>query len=318
VLRHHVQAIATLAGPLALPVVCYEGRLRGSGGHGSIVAAGLAPTTDFVAGALLEVERREPQLTLNSPLSLSGAEFRRETAGADVVAVELPWLWRFALPAGGLRIPSWISQELRAPAGGVLAVPNAVRKEAQRHARREAYEVDICRGGAEIDAFYRNYYQPYVTQRFGTGALVVDLARFRAVSQGMSLARLHAGGEWVAGMLFRISGRTLHLGWFGSRAFPARPGASEALDVRVIEHAAAAGASRAVLGHSRPSLADGVVRYKSRFGAEIRMPRFPQRVIGIEARRASAEVAMALDAAQFVGFPGGGSGMRVLRFRPAP
>jgi hypothetical protein len=317
-LRHHAQAIATLAGPLSLPVVRYEGRLHGSARRAAVVAAGLAPTTDFVAGALLEVESREPRLTLNSPLSLSGAEFRGETGDADVVAVELPWLWRFAMPPGGLRFPSWVSQEIRAPDGGLLAVPGAVRKEALRLSRREAYEVDFSRDGESIDAFYRDYYRPYVTQRFGTGALVVDLDRFRAVSRDMSLARLSAGGAWIAGMLFRISGATLHLGWFGSRTQPARAGASEVLDVRVIEHAAAAGARRAVLGHSRPSLADGVVRYKARFGAEIRMPRFPQRVVGIDLRRPAPEVAAALDAARFVSFPRGGPDMRVLRFRPAP
>jgi hypothetical protein len=60
------------------------------------------------------------------------------------------------------------------------------------------------------------------------------------------------------------------------------------------------------------------VRYKSRFGAEIRMPRFPQRVVGIDLRRPAPEVAAALDAARFIGFPGGGPDMRVLRFRPAP
>jgi hypothetical protein len=313
-----VQTIATLAGPLALPVVRYEGRLHGSGQPGSVVAAGLAPTTDFIAGALLEVERRELRHTLNSPLSLSGPEFQLEAAAADVVAVELPWLWRFALPAGGLRFPSWISQEIRAPDGGALAVPAAVRKEAMRLSRRESYEVDFPGDGADIDAFYRDYYRPYVTRRFGTGALVVDPARFRAVSRGMSLARLRAGGEWIAGMLFRVAGPTLHLGWFGASTLPARAGASEVLDVRVIEHAARAGARRAVLGHSRPSLADGVVRYKSRFGAEIRMPRFPQRVVGLEARRPTPEVAQALDAARFVSFPRGGPAMRVLRFRPAP
>lgn len=318
-LRQHLQTIATLAGPLALPVVRYRGFLQGARAPACILTAGLAPTTDFIAGALMAVvEAREPVLTLASPLALAGAAFREAAHGADVVAVELPWLWQFALPAGAeLRFPSWVSQEIRAPHGGALELPPGVRKEAMRHLRRENYTVDFADAASHVDAFYRDFYRPYVTQRFGARALVVDLQRFRAVGRGMSLARLHAHGHWVAGMLFRRAGTTLQLGWFGSRTAPARAGASEVLDLHVIEHAAALGARRAVLGHSRPSLADGVVRYKARFGAVMRPTRFPQRVIGIDARRPAPDVAQALDAARFVSFSGGRPEPRVLRFRPA-
>jgi len=318
VIRHHLQSIATLAGPLAVPVIRYEGRLHGSLAPARLIAGGLAATTDFLAGAVMAVERREPVLTLPSPLALSGSAFRDESGRADIVAVELPWLWRLALPSGGIRFPSWISQEIRAPAGGALTLPAGVRKEAMRHSRREGYDVEFLPARGLIDAFYRDFYRPYVTQRFGSGALVVDPGRFRAVGSGMTLARLTSGGEWVAGLLFRIAGATLHLGWFGSRSMPAHTGASEALDVGVIEHAISRGVRRAVLGHSRPSLADGVVRYKARFGAEIRLPRFPQRIVGLQARRPTREVVQALDGAQFVSVPVGSPRMRVLRFRPAP
>lgn len=318
-LRQHLQTIATLATPLALPVMRYEGRLHGSQAPARIVAAGLAPTTDFIADTLMDVGRREPAPELPSPLALSGAGFSDASADADVVAAEVPPLWRFALPVRAApRFPSWVSQEILAPAGGRLELPGEARREAARLARREDYEVRFSDAAEHALAFYEDHYRPYVTQRFGTGALVVDAARFLAVSRNMMLARLEARGAWIAGMLFRIAGGTLQLGWFGSRAFPAPAGASEVLDVGVIEHAAGRGATRAVLGHSRPSLADGVVRYKARFGAVIRPTRFPQRVIGLEARRPAPEVVAALNAARFVSFPAGRAGMRVLEFRPVP
>lgn len=318
-LRQHLQTIATLATPLALPVVRYEGTLHGSQAAARLVAAGLAPTTDFIAGALMSVVRRESLDGLPSPLALSGRGFRDATVDADVVAAEVPPLWRFALPAGAsCRFPAWVSQEIVAPPGVPVALPAAVRKEASRHARREGYEVHFDEAMPYAAAFYAEHYLPYVTARFGTGALVVDAARFRAVCRGLSIARLEAGGRWLAGMLFRVAGGTLSLGWFGSRSIPAPPGASEVLDVRVIEHAAGLGAVRAVLGHSRASLADGVVRYKARFGAVIRATRFPQRVIGLEVRRAAPDVVDALNAAQFVSISARGSDPRVLDFRPAP
>jgi hypothetical protein len=300
-----------------MPVLRYEGALHGSREPARILAAGSPQTSDFVAGALMSVERREQVLELNSPFALRGADFGRLAEGADLVAMEVPWLWRFLLPAGaGLRFPAWISQEIRAPAGARLAVPGAARKEAMRHARRENYSIELTRDDGRMHEFYRDHYQPYVTQRFGTGAVVVDQAQFRAVSRGMTLAMLRAGGEWVAGMLFRLSPTTLELGWFGSRTHPPPAGASETLDAWVISHAAGRGARRAVLGHSRPSLADGVVRYKARFGAEVRPTRFPQRVIGVEIRRPSPPVANAVNAARFVAVGAGRPGLRELRFRP--
>ncbi len=315
----HLQTLATLATPWRPPITRYAGRLHGSGAPARIVAAASPPTADFVAGALMTIEGREPTGLLASPFALHGARFSAVARDADMVAAELPWLWRGLLPvAFELRMPAWVSQEIRAPESAPLELPSAVRKEAMRHMRREGYAVELCNDAERLNTFYREYYRPYVTQRFGPGALVVDKHRFRAVSRGQTLAMLTADGQWVAGLLFRIAGGTLELGWFGSRDHPIRAGASEVLDAWVIGHAAERGARRAVLGHSRPSLADGVVRYKSRFGAEIRATRFPQRTIGIGIVRPSAAVTQALHAARFVSFAGARPDSRDLTVRPAP
>lgn len=317
-IRRHLQTLATLVTPWRLPVTRYAGRLHGSEAPARIVAAASPPTADFVAGALMTIEDREPA-GIASPHALHGARLAETAGDADIVAGEMPWLWRGLLPAAfDLRMPAWVSQEIRAPEGAPLEIPSAVRKEALRHMRREGYVVELCTDGERLSEFYHRYYRPYVTQRFGPGALVVDERRFRAVSRGQTLAMLSAGGQRVAGLLFRLTGGTLELGWFGSLDHPIRAGASEVLDAWVIGHAAERGARRAVLGHSRPSLADGVVRYKSRFGAEIRATRFPQRTIGIGVVRPSAAVRQALNAARFVSFAGARPDARELTVRPVP
>jgi len=317
-IRRHLQTLATLALPLRLPLLRYTGHLHGSDEPACVLAAALPPSADFVADALMTIERRAQAGTLSSPRALRSACLGDAARGADVVVAELPWLWRALLPAEmDLRIPAWVSQEIRVPEGAPLEVPTAVRKEAMRHVRREDYVVELCVRGEHVREFYRDYYCPYVTQRFGAGALVVDERRFLDVNRGQALAMLKSGGEWVAGLLFRLSGATLELGWFGSRTTPVRSGASEVLDAWVIGHAAERGARRAVLGHSRPSLADGVVRYKSRFGAAIFATRFPQRTIGIGLRRPTRAVADALNAARFVSFDRSQAGLRELTVRPA-
>ncbi|MGB7739624.1 MAG: hypothetical protein WBM03_10965 [Steroidobacteraceae bacterium] len=302
----HVKTIASLAAPIALPVQRLVGRLPGSAGPVVMLCAGAPSTADFVAGALLEVEERTVVGRLGSPLELRGSAFRRLCAGADLVAMEVPRAWQVCLPAGTqLRMPAWVSQELLAAGKPPVTLPAPIRKEVRRHCRRNAYELRFSTDLGDIRRFYANLYRPYVMARFGTGAVVVDEKQFLAVSRGMTLAMLMAAGDWVAGMLLQQRGETLHLGWFGSASVPPRAGASEVLDARSIEWGAAKGVGRVIMGHSRPSLADGVVRYKSHFGATVRPTRFPQRTIGLWVQRWSPALVASLNAAKLVSFRAG-------------
>ena len=311
----HLQTLAALAVPIALPVERLVGRLHGSNAAVTLVFAGAAVTADFVAGALCAVAGRTPLGRLGSPFALRGAGFRRLFDGADLLAVELPPLWRTCLPSGmDLRMPAWVSEEIRGDGAAPITLPAALRKEVRRHSRREGYELGLSTADGDVRRFFSGLYRPYVAARFGAGAVLVDEDRFLAVSRGSTLAILRSGEEWVAGMLFRQRGETLHLGWFGSASIPLRSGASEVLDTLVIEHAVANGARRVILGHSRPSLADGVVRYKNRFGATLLPTRFPQHVIGLSMLRPTPALAAAMDAARFLGF--GDGGLRVHESQP--
>ena len=302
----HLKTIGSLAAPIVLPVQRVVGRLHGSGDPVTLLCAAAAPTAVFVARALLTVQERTILGTLNSPLKLRGAAFRALLSGADIVAIEVPRLWQPCLPAGAqLRMPAWVSQEIDSAGEPSFVLPAPIRKEVRRHSRRNAYELRFSSDLSDVRRFYATLYRPYVTARFRAGAGLVDEDRFLAVSRGMRLAILTAAGDWVAGMLFQQRGRTLHLGWFGSASVPPRAGASEVLDARVIEWAVANGVDRVVMGHSRPSLADGVVRYKSRFGATVRPTRFPQRTIGLWVQRWSPALVSSLNAARFVSFRDG-------------
>ena len=302
----HVKTIASLVAPIVLPVQRLVGRLPGSADPIAILCAGTPSTADFVAGALLEVEERTVVGSLGSPLELRGNTLRRLCAGADLAAMEVPRAWQACLPAGTqLRMPAWVSQELLVTTQSPFILSAPILKEVRRHSRRNAFEHCFSTDLNDIRHFYANLYRPYVMARFGTGAVVVDEEQFLAVSRGMTLAMLTAAGDWIAGMLLQQRGETLHLGWFGSSSVPPRAGASEVLDARSIEWGAANGASRVIMGHSRPSLADGVVRYKSRFGANVRSTRFPQRTIGLWVQRWSPALVASLNGAKFVNFRDG-------------
>lgn len=319
-ISRHLRTLATLASPLAAPVERIVGPWRDSGERAEIAWAGSPESAAFVANALLaSIERRETVDRLDTPLALRGPAFEAACAGADLAVAEVPPLWQSALTDDTqFRIPAWVSQEIRAAPGGALALPTALRKEVQRHRRREGYVVEFSHRASDVRRFYEELYRPYVAARFGAGAVVVDEPRFLATSRDMQLAVLRAGGERVAGLLLRRRGAVLALGWFGASSLPPPTGASEVLDAFVIEHAAAGGVRRVIFGHSRPSLADGVVRYKSRFGAEVRPTRFPQRVIGMAVRRPSPALAAAFNAARFVSFAGGAQTVCELRTAALP
>lgn len=302
----HLQTLATLATPVAMPVERLEGRLHGSDAAVAVTFAGTRATSDFVAGALMMVEQRSTLGILRSPFGLRHAASDRRWAAADLMVAEVPALWRLLLPGDTQwRMPAWVSQEIRGRDDSAIVLPAALRKEVDRLCRREGYVVEFFADTGAIRRFYARLYRPYVTARFGAGAVLVDEGRFTAVSRGMSLAILRAADEWVAGLLFRQTRGMLELGWFGSSSVPPRAGASEVLDASVVERAVAQGARRIVMGHSRPSLVDGVVRYKSRFGAVVGPARFPQRIIALRILRQTPALARALNAARFVAFRNG-------------
>lgn len=300
--RRHARTFASLAVPVALPVQRLAGTLVATGAPVTIAYAGDPPAAEFVAGALCKVEHREPVGRLGSPLELRSEAFIALSASADLVAMEVPWAWQRCLPVDThWRMPAWVSQEILATDRGSIELPVPLRKEVRRHERRHGYELHFSTDEADVRRFHATLYRPYVEARHGGGAVIVDERHFFAVSRGMTLAVLASSGEWVAGLLLQRRSTTLHFGWFGSASTPPRRGASEVLDARVLEWAAQNGIRRVVMGHSRPSLADGVVRYKQRFGAVVRPTRFPQRILGLRVQRSSPALIAAIEAARFVG-----------------
>ena len=162
--------------------------------------------------------------------------------------------------------------------------------------------IDFTTANDAMEVFFRNLYRPYVQARFGTESHVDEEKTFMDRCRGQTLARLHAGDDWVAGLLLRQRGESLRLGRFGASSNPPSPGASEVLDTLVIRHGYAHGVRRIVMGDTRPCLSDGVLRYKARFGAAIRPTLFPQPTLCISVRGWSDAVTAALAEQPLIAF----------------
>lgn len=228
---------------------------------------------------------------------------REDAREAHLIIVERPPLAGLLNPPlHHLRIPAWISQQidLHDPEGRPFTFARHVRREADRHIRRNRFRLEFCPDARALPEFFHHMYLPYVRARFDDQAILVDEQAFMRHAGSQRLVRLFAGDAWVAGMLLGRAGRSLRFGWFGARMHPPSRGASEALDVMIIRWALEQNIERIVLGHSRPCLHDGVLRYKRRIGGQIRATRFPQSQIFIRISRPDPWLTQCLSEAGFI------------------
>ncbi len=285
-----LQKLPQLVGPLPLSVIRLTGTTRFATPASTMLCAayvGNGSNLIFLRDLFFRDAVAETLQSGIHPLRMHAA-LAKLRGSVDLLLSELPPVWAALLPAAGtIRLPAWVRQELsiatatNSPAGAYL--PRAVEKEVARHIRRHGYVMDLTTSAQDKRVFFHEFYRPYVQSRFRHGACVADERVFMQKCQEQTLARLHTGNRWVAGMLIRREGANVRLGWFGANTDPPSPGSSEVLDTLVIRHARANGVTRIVMGDSRPCLADGVVRYKAKFGATITSTTFPQPSLYIDA-----------------------------------
>ena len=284
ILRH----FRLLAGETPPVAVELQGVLDASGSGVDALYVGSGINRDFLVRLVMDDgrERGRHQLTSYRDVPrVIGAASRSgpEAVRPHVILTDLPALWGRLTPgAAQYRFPAWVRQEVTLPpAGERWVVPRAVEREAARFVRRHGYVVDFVTDALALRRFFHELYRPYVLARFAGEGIVVAEEEFLRKARRCTLARLFGHGEWLAGVLLERSRTTLRFGWFGARGEAPPPGASDVLDLACIRHARDLGLRRVQLGHSRPCLTDGVVRYKAKFGARLHAVRYPQSVLGI-------------------------------------
>jgi len=302
--------LGLLAGAEPPIVAEFTGRLDGAGLAVRARYVGSGVNRDYLVNLVMDEPCECARHSLPSDRHVpSAVADERGTAAGDVAVVltDLPALWGMLTPRRAqYRFAAWVRQELTLPpAGAPWVLPRAVEREAARLARRHEYSLDFVTDDDSVRRFYGELYRPYVLARFGNGAIVVAEEDFARAARGCTLARLHEHGRWAAGMLLERSGAELRFRWFGASRSPPPDGASEVLDVACIRRAHADGVRTVLLGHSRPSLADGVVRYKQKLGARLRAVRYPQPMLGIAVDRGHRPMLERLNGRQLITVRGG-------------
>lgn len=279
-LRGHARALASIEPAQLLEL---SGALRGQGDPVKALYAGNGANLEYIAASVFDGEPQRRTLTTVFPAFIAGGVAKHRT-GADMVIVERPPLWSLlGGRIGTIRMAAWARQELHL--GGTASrwtLGRHLEREVDRQIRRHDYRLVVSEAAADKRRFFDEFYLPYIRSRHGSGAITVDAAKFASVAANATLAQLFAGERWIAGMLLKWQGDTLRFGWFGSSDNPPVKGASEVLDLLCIKLAAERGARVVNFGNSRPSLKDGVARYKSKFGAQFVLTRYPQTTIEFE------------------------------------
>jgi hypothetical protein len=171
-----------------------------------------------------------------------------------------------------LRVPAWVALRCRPEDTRTLARRHLALDRDLRIIRHWGLSTEITAGDDNLDHFYNDMYLPFMTQRHGDSAYIRSC-------QWCRRTLLHGGFVWVlrdgrrvGGCLFERRGETLDLcvvGLLDGNPELKRQGAISALYVRAVEQARLEGCAWVGLGAVRPSLSDGLLRYKAKWDSTL-------------------------------------------------
>ncbi len=142
-----------------------------------------------------------------------------------------------------------------------------------RKVKTNGLEVRVATGAGAFERFYRELYLPYALAGFSDRAVYMTAEQFQEGCRNAELLEVHRAGTPIAGMVVLYPPQGAPHWWVlgvrdGDRALLAQ-GVLAALYGHAVQHLAAAGFERALLGGVRPFLADGVLQYKRKWGARL-------------------------------------------------
>ena len=195
-------------------------------------------------------------------------------AGVDLVILDLPWpVCKFVRNEGFLTLPPWVNMVI--PIGEtwdsvVSRWAKNVKGEDLRRIRKHQLNFRMVDAEQAFRDFYHAFYVPYVTMRFGEAVFIEPEAKVVAVHEyGEIIEILHEDSVIAAGVLIHDDG-SLGFHWTGMPVDvdpTMRDGAFAALYYFIVRLAYERGCDEVDCYTSRPSLADGVLRYKRKWGA---------------------------------------------------
>lgn len=203
-----------------------------------------------------------------------GAELARRRADVDLAVARLDRVTAAAaLDDSWVLVPEWVGARSPVP-DDVVALCRRSKSLANNLARmrRAGFRPAVTHAMEDFEHLYERMYLPSTRGRHDTEAVFTDRVRLRRCFRQGGIMWALRGDERVAGLLFRVRGRTFDLIVLGTpdgARGPVTDGAIFALDFFLFEHARTLGCTVLDFGGSRPSPRDGLLAYKARWDARI-------------------------------------------------
>ena len=169
-----------------------------------------------------------------------------------------------------LAVPEWIGSMLKVPEElEDLARKNDSLKSDLRIVERNGLTHLISEDEGDFEEFYYGMYVPFVRKRYGKQAVIRNFYWMRRAFHQGGLLWVQRGGQHISALLFRPRGnmiQSLAMGTANGEWEHVKEGANCATDLYIVKYAKKLGFRLIDLGGSRPSLKDGVLRYKRKWG----------------------------------------------------
>jgi hypothetical protein len=153
-----------------------------------------------------------------------------------------------------------------------LTQNNHSLKEDLRIVRNNQLRPDFTQATTDFELFYHTMYVPFIRKRHGKQAVVRSIKQLRRCFHQGGLICVRQSGQLIAGGIFQHRNQILRfiaLGTTNGDSAPVKAGALAALYLFIINHAKELGCKFIDFGGCHPSLKDGLLHYKRKWGMKL-------------------------------------------------
>ncbi len=256
-----------------MPIAVLRGPTRVDGNTGTVIVAGSLHEVDYIIRNFFEDQPKRESIG-DVPLWTLARTLRRLRISADLTIARLDQLSaRLFFGADYLVVPEWIGSRLVVPEDPLkLAHESHSLEEDLRIVCKNRLTYEVTHAEKDFMVFYHTMYVPFVIKRHGQQAVVHDIYRIRRIFNRGGLLLVKQNGQPIAGVIFQKKNQILHLwilGTVNGEWAPVKAGAFAALYFFSIKLAKKLKCKLIDFGGSRPSLNDGLLRYKKKWGIHL-------------------------------------------------
>lgn len=255
-------------------MVRWEGIARGTGKPASIIVAGAEPWVRYLPDKIFTENARLEPIGSTWTWRLEDDLDRLSASGDLVIArVDRMSAGMFFSDRRWLRGPEWLALGMSMPADlEMLKRSNDSVISDVRRIQRAGLSWSATHEEADFHAFYDQMYEPFAKNRHGELCVVHNRAQLHANFRRGGIVWTKRGDERVGGMTYAptTDEKTVVfnvLGIAGGDTGVGRDGVIAALYLFGMTHAREIGFEQIDLGGTRACLADGVLRFKRKWGA---------------------------------------------------